>query len=302
MWFLFSCVVQSLEDTQGDSYDSSFLEPSAQDTSINEEPESIDTGTWPSNDWVVIGGGTWHTCAVDQEQNTHCWGRNLEGQSTPPENIPFREITGGRSFSCGLSFDSYVHCWGAFEFDVPQERFLTLSAGNDFLCGVAEDQSIVCAGFAHEPPTGTFTQIDAGNAHVCARNTVGKVECFGQNTSGQCNPPDESFDRVRAGFFHSCAQNDQGVQCWGSGQDGATSVPIVQGTGLWTGNYHNCVLNANQQAVCWGGESFELNGGIIGAQFRTLQLGGFHSCGLTVEDTIFCVGENTQGQTEAPGD
>ncbi|MAA80527.1 MAG: hypothetical protein CL916_14830 [Deltaproteobacteria bacterium] len=302
MWLFLSCVVQNTDDTQKEVWDSSILEPSQPDSSIASEPSSIDTGEWPSDPWVVIGGGVWHTCAVDQNKQTHCWGRNLEGQSEPPQDVPFREVTGGRLFSCGLSFDSFVHCWGDYSFTVPQERFLSISAGKDFLCGIVEDQSILCAGFSHDPPVGTFTQIDAGNGHVCAVNTVRKVECFGDNASGQCSSPDDSFDIVQAGFFHSCAQNSDGVQCWGSAQDGATNVPIAQGVGLWTGNYHNCILNSNQQAVCWGGESFDLDGGIVGARFRALHLGGFHTCGLTLEDGIFCDGENTQGQTEVPVD
>ena len=301
MWFFFSCVVQNTEDTQQDIWDTSNVEPSQPDSAVS-EPSSIDTGEWPSDPWVVIGGGVWHTCAVDQSKKTHCWGRNLEGQSTPPQDIPFRELTGGRLFSCGLSFDSLVHCWGEFSFAVPEDRFLSISAGKDFLCGIVEDQSIQCFGFSPSPPTGTFVQIDAGNEHVCAVNTVGKIECFGANGNGQSIPPDDSFDIVQAGFFHSCARNAQGVQCWGSDQDGATDVPIAQGSGLWTGNYHNCIVNVNQQAVCWGGESLGLDGGIVGAQFRALHLGGFHTCGLTTDGGIFCDGENTQGQTEVPND
>lgn len=301
MWFFFSCVVQNNEDTQQDIWDTSGVESSQTDSADSAE-STIDTGQWPSDAWVVIGGGTWHTCAVDQAQKTHCWGRNLEGQSEPPQGIAFREITGGRFFTCGLSFDSFIHCWGDYSFEIPQTRFLSISAGKDFLCGIVEDESILCAGFSYDPPIGTYTQIDSGNEHVCAINTVGKVECFGQNSSGQCNPPEDSFDIVQAGFFHSCAQNAQGVKCWGNEQDGATDVPIAQGTGLWTGNYHNCILNSNQQAVCWGGESLDLDGGVVGARFRTLHLGGFHTCGLTVDDGIFCDGENTQGQTEVPID
>jgi alpha-tubulin suppressor-like RCC1 family protein len=303
MWILWSCTTAAVEDSQAEQWDTS----NSEDTQISEpsmnEPEAqIDTGDWPEGSWVVIGGGVWHTCAVDQDQKTHCWGRNMEGQGTPPEGISFRGLTGGRLFSCGLAFDSTIHCWGDYSFDVPEGMYRSISAGKDFLCGIAEDSSIFCTGFTHEPPTGTFVQLDAGDAHVCAINTLGRVECFGQNTSGECDGPEDSFTKVQAGFYHSCARNEDGVHCWGSNQDGATVIPIVQGTELWTGNYHSCGLNENQQAVCWGGESLNLDGGIIGARFTQLQLGGFHTCGITLDDTIMCVGDNAQGQTEYPSD
>ena len=295
MWLILACTATS---EYKDVDTSSFIDTA--DTAVVEVVEDIDTGDWPEHLWVVIGSGTWHTCAVDQEKQTHCWGRGLEGQTAPPSGIPFRELTGGRAFTCGLAFDSSVYCWGEYSFPVPEEKMASISAGKDFLCGILHSGSLGCFGFSGEIPVGSFVQLDAGENHVCALSTTQTVSCFGQNLYGESEPPTDTFDLVRAGLYHSCARNEEGIQCWGSPQDNATSIPLVHGNGLWTGNYHNCVLNDNQQAVCWGGDSLGLNGGIMGAKFRDLALGGFHTCGITNEDTIVCVGENSQGQTNAP--
>jgi len=274
-----------------------------QDSFVESEESIEDTGEWPESPWVTIAAGNWHTCAVSQQKETVCWGRDLEGQSTPPTGIPFRSLTGGWFFTCGLAFDSRVHCWGDISFDILSGRYSHIAAGKDFLCGISRvDHSIECTNLDVVIPSGSFVQVDAGFAHVCAITDTQEVLCFGDNGEGQCDVPAGIFDKVQAGFYHSCAKNGDGISCWGGAQDGATSIPLVQENGIWTGNFHNCTRNDNQQAVCWGGDSLNLSGGIVGAKFTDLALGGFHSCGITTEDTIFCSGENTQGQTDFPND
>ena len=245
--FFASCfqTIASLDTGNVDTSNAEESQDSADSTSDSGELWE-DTGEWPAADWVVIGSGNWHTCAVAQDQTTTCWGRNLEGQASPPSDIPFRMIAGGWFFTCGLAFDSTVHCWGEFDFEVLAQRYTYITAGKDFLCGiVGVDQSIECTGFPDSPPVGTFVQMDAGVAHVCALDTFGQVFCFGDNSHGQCNTPSTTFHKVQSGFRHSCAVNDDGLQCWGGEQDGSTDVPLVQGNNVWTGNFHNCTLNAN---------------------------------------------------------
>ena len=75
------------------------------------EYEELDTGTWPEGAWVDISAGGWHTCAIDQDAQIHCWGRNTDGQINAPEG-DFRTVTAGRRFTCAIGLDAFVQCWG----------------------------------------------------------------------------------------------------------------------------------------------------------------------------------------------
>jgi hypothetical protein len=274
------------------------------------ELEPLDTGSWPSGNWVAIEAGGWHTCAIDQEKETHCWGRNNEGQAAPPE-LPFRALAAGHRFTCGLGLDSMVTCWGEKPINMPEgRRFLSIKAGRDFLCGIDEDNDFYCWGAFEEGQTdGAELSVNGvldyalGNAHGCLLDLDGKIECWGRNTEGQATLSEEitsdSYLAVSAGFYHSCAlSTEERVVCWGTDYEGSTNVPPVLAGGLWSGYHHNCIINPVEQALCWGGESYGLSGGLTGASFSRLTLGGFHSCGITVEDELKCYGDDTQGQLE----
>jgi alpha-tubulin suppressor-like RCC1 family protein len=42
-------------------------------------------------------------------------------------------------------------------------------------------------------PAGTFTSVDAGQAHNCGIKTDGTVACWGFNSKGETNPPGGTF-------------------------------------------------------------------------------------------------------------
>ena len=106
------------------------------------EYEPIDTGVWPQDQWVDIVAGGWHSCVLDQQKKIHCWGRNNEGQLDAPD-LEFRALAAGHHFTCGLGLDSFVTCWGAVPINMPEnQRFLSIRAGRDFVCGISESQQL----------------------------------------------------------------------------------------------------------------------------------------------------------------
>jgi len=105
---------------------------------------------------------------------------------------------------------------------------------------------------------GTFTQLSAGDAHVCAIRTDGTLECWGDNSQGQsASQGATTFTQVSAGMAHTCAVQTSGnVSCWGSNiQFQMTGMP--GGTEYFmhvsAGGFHSCGLHTDGSVNCWGG-------------------------------------------------
>lgn len=136
------------------------------------EPTQIDS----DRDFLMVGAGTTHACAVSDEHEIYCWGGNEFGQVSHQfiEEVPsprrvesemdFETVVMGFDHSCGLSDEGQVQCWGANEFGQlgadPQSTtegatdldfdhsFVDIGAGNFYSCGLSDDDDIVCWGNA----------------------------------------------------------------------------------------------------------------------------------------------------------
>lgn len=128
---------------------------------------------------------------------------------------------------------------------------------------------------------GGVQQIVVGSGHSCALTGLGRVFCWGDNTSGQLgNGTTDSTNvpvqvvglgrdvrAIAAGGAHSCAIDARGAAfCWGANGDGQlgtgntspqTRPARVIRTGLdvqaiAVGTSHSCMLNRFGRALCWG--------------------------------------------------
>ena len=76
---------------------------------------------------VQVTAGGAHTCALTDDGEVWCWGRNSEGQlgdgsknaaSSPvqvaglPQGVTFTSIAAGEGFTCGTASDGGAYCWG----------------------------------------------------------------------------------------------------------------------------------------------------------------------------------------------
>ena len=105
-----------------------------------------------------LSAGQRHTCGLTPQGVARCWGDDSQGQSTPPQEGPFKTIASGPLQSCGLSSDGqFIACWGQSPFDVE-----------------ASPQ---------------FTALGAGRAHTCALHPGGEAVCWGDNSVGQLAVP-----------------------------------------------------------------------------------------------------------------
>lgn len=228
---------------------------------------------------AAIAAGGAHTCALTTAGAVRCWGRNLYGQlgdgTTTDATTPivvssgFAAITAGGQHTCALTTAGAVKCWGYNNY-------------GELGTGTASD--------SHSPTlvsglTSGVIAIAAAYYHTCAVTTVGAVECWGKNSSGQLGDgsTDNSFTptavfsltsgvaSIAAGYSHTCALTTAGaVKCWGNnyyGQLGngnttsATTPVAVSGlasgvVAIAAGDSHTCALTTAGAVKCWGYNGF----------------------------------------------
>ena len=81
---------------------------------------------------------------------------------------------------------------------------------------------------------------------------------------------------------------------------GLVELPAaVRFTAIDAGREHTCALRADNSAVCWGNNSYGQTDA-PGADYRSVSAGWDHSCALTTDGAAVCWGNGANGQTEAP--
>jgi alpha-tubulin suppressor-like RCC1 family protein len=275
------------------------------------------------------------TCAVADDDNAYCWGNNLEGQlgtgSTALE-LNATPMAGGRTFDtialasdhgCGLTTGGETLCWGSNDFGQLGDGSHVSSA---VPVAVTMSEQVV--------------EIAAGYGHSCAVTAQGSTYCWGDDAGGQLGhdttyaslvpvpiTPDPGLSTLSAGPSRSCGLDAAGTTyCWGFKRfhhagwreriptAEVTTIPLTTVSEGWE---HSCGLTAQGEAYCWGANtSGQLGHGVIGDQnvnyrarpvvgghtFRSIDAGGFHTCGITTTWEALCWGDdpNATGNSSAP--
>lgn len=172
--------------------------------------------------------------------------------------------------------------------------------------------------------------IDAGWGHVCAIRDDGAMACWGSNEEtdcppwsdspcfthfwGQATPPEGRFASVSAGTYHTCGVRDDGtVACWGANEvfsckpfgpckvdyAGQSSPPAGLFRDVSAGERHTCGLRVDATIACWGQNDAGQSSPPPGA-FSSVAAGGGFTCGLRMTGGVECWGSNWVGQTTAP--
>ncbi|MBU1239470.1 hypothetical protein KKF84_05735 [Myxococcota bacterium] len=206
--------------------------------------------------------------------------------------------------SLGFQVDSLI-CQPDCQADHSQcrERWVQVSVGNQFACGIRESGTLWCWGSNYnyqlglgvtgnqstpqQVGTGTdWVSVTAGAMHACAMKTSGIAYCWGENSSGQL-----------------------GV---GSNQDQHTPSPVLAVNyyrSLSAGFYHTCAVQIDGTLWCWGQNSYSQVGQSdmileyedpeqvgSGNNWATVHAGAYHTCARTDTDILYCWGRNDDGQ------
>jgi alpha-tubulin suppressor-like RCC1 family protein len=246
----------------------------------------------------VDAGGDF-TCGFTNLGRGYCWGLALDGRTgvepdstcfppageeRPPCILPPKRINGDLSF-------------------------MTISAGDDFACGITTDRLLYCWG------SDEAGQIGNGGAGGGVNPAVATVK-------------QERFVALSAGARHACALNESGrAFCWGADESGqlgdvrsmnsTTPIPVADSTLRFTmisaGDNHTCGLSNTGAAYCWGrGTEGQIgNGGMFnedvpaavtgGILFTSIAAGGSHTCGVSTSGSMYCWGSNESGQLGSGG-
>lgn len=140
--------------------------------------------------FIQIQVGYHHSCALADNGNVYCWGKNDVGQlgdgsavpSRPKPTSPitkpagvssFTSLSTGWSHNCSLGNNGNAYCWGRND-----SGQLGLGSSSTF---VSQPTTRVT------PPAGVskFTSLTIGNWHSCGYGDNSKVYCWGWNAFGQ---------------------------------------------------------------------------------------------------------------------
>ena len=218
---------------------------------------------------ISSGGG--HTCALRPNGTPVCWGKNSDGQASPPKDQVFQSISSGANHTCALRPNGTPVCWG--------------------------DDSRRAAS---PPGDEVFQSISSRWDHTCALRPNGTAVCWGGYEFGQASPPgDEVFQSISSGVRHTCALRPNGTSvCWGDDSNGQASPPEGEiFKSISSGVRHTCALRLDGTSVCWGGDIFGELSPPVGEVFISVSSGYNHTCGLRVDGAVLCWGSNRRGQS-----
>ncbi len=277
----------------------------------------------------LLAAGTYHTCAVLEDDRLFCWGKNGDGQvgngetsnALAPIEVsgidgPVVDLSLGERHSCAVSVSGRLYCWGSnllSQVGVPGGGVVTAPVIVDTKVGA----------------------VALGAFHTCYVQE-GVVRCMGANDDGQCGvegpdvvfPPltpagleRVSLSRIVSGpGRHTCIESAGQIWCWGDNDSGQLGLgfssnrepptplpnpPPGEVRAIAPGTAHTCALY-NDAPFCWG-DNFSGQLGFPGPatdfpikvgleKIIALDGGSVHTCAYASATEIWCWGTNAFGQ------
>ena len=187
---------------------------------------------------MAVSAGYVHTCAVLDNGDLKCWGRNYHGQlgdggntdTDAPSSTAINLGTGRTAvavaafafYTCAILDNGDLKCWG-------QDNFGQLGDGGSNTNTNAPSSTAIDVGSGR-----TSVAVSAGSYHTCAILDNGDLKCWGQDAGGQLGDG--------GSFIHTNAPSSTAIDV-GAGR---TSVAVA------AGSQHTCAILDNGDAKCWG--------------------------------------------------
>ena len=214
-------------------------------------------------DFVALGAGQWHTCAVSADGRAYCWGQNNWGQVGPAAKD-----------TCFAQDATKLPCSRTPVLAAAGLALVTIGGGWGHTCALASDGATYCWGYD-------------GSGQLGVEPVSVSMECPLRPESRQCSPQplrvagNLAFVALTVGGSHNCGLLENGeAYCWGGhlvGQLGDCSLrdysavprPVCGGHRyilLSAGSGHTCAVAVAHDAYCWGpNDSGELGSGTLTA-------------------------------------
>ena len=290
----------------------------------------------PGGEFTAVSAGWLHVCGLRADGEVVC--REVIGETWSLAGRYAAIFSAWDPYGgtvCGLSIFGGVTCGnrddGIRAVGVAG-KFVSVSLGGEYGCGVRVDGSLACWGQRHPgqcdnglrsecwgwdaypafAPVGPFTAvgvalslIDGLPAPICAVRAGGDIVCWNTGAEAQA-PPGGEFTALDASRRLACGLRPGGrATCWG-----LVAVPpgVVEPrwegaagrfVSLSVGAAHACGLRAGGEAACWGADVDGETDAPPG-RFSAVSAGHHLSCGLRPGGDVECWGANQWWQAAPP--
>ena len=191
--------------------------------------------TWQSSNTLAVAvSGTGLARGVGQgDAIITATSEGISGTAAIGGRLRFSSVSAGQDFTCGVTPLKTVYCWG---------RNAAGALGNGTTSNSTTPVPVTM------PPGVLFDSVSAGQDHACGLSTTGAVFCWGGNAFGQlgnggttpqttpalvASGPGVTFASVSAAAQFTCALTtgtNATVECWGLNSSGQLGSAISVGT------------------------------------------------------------------------
>jgi hypothetical protein len=279
----------------------------------------------------AIGLGYYTACHIMPGLDVRCFG-DRHPRTMPPAGLKTRQMTCAHDGCCalidkGADGGDRIRCWSDKRTIFPPAAVaravdpIQIGIGYQHGCALNVDHSVTCwgqPGTMNAPPAGLKAKSLAVAAYFnCAVQMDDSVVCWGVNPPA---PPAGlkaklvtvifhaglHLEEAQGGTRHACAiQLDDTVKCWGDDIDGTTDVPPDLGRvrDIAAATYNTCAVRPDGELVCWGTRR------LYPERYKErppgLKLKGIRGkfgayCGIQLDDTIACWGEEKTTHLDVP--
>lgn len=273
----------------GDNSTGQIGDNSTTDTSSPKEVCSDTAGPCGhATNWSTVSAGATHTCAIKSDNTLWCWGNSDYGQMgvgvTAPvatlqkiaSSVGVKMVASGSSHTCAINSSDKLYCWGLN---------IQGQLGLGSMINTSSPTNITAL---------AWKQVDSGAGHTCGIlddiSLEGVIYCGGLNQYGQLGDgtvqnraqlieelnlaTQPTWKQLSAGANHTCAiKSDDTLWCWGDNDQRQLGRPVDATYTYWTPAQETSAAN-----------------------WQYVSAGGSHTCGIKTNNTLWCWGNNNDGQ------
>ncbi len=234
-----------------------------------------------------------------------CWAEfGNQNECEMPPGGQYSQLTFGSRYGCGLSSSGEVNCWGnsdSGQQEVPETRFVDVSAGNYHVCGVTTESTVECWGGKVEtgPPSGVkiYDTFESETGETCgfydSAHFKGNMRCWGQ-IDWMPPSPEGSFIAITSGISHTCGiRADSSLACWGCKDfnSGQCEPPEGKYKAVATEKELTCAISEDGGISCWGGDTkYDSWNNVPLGNYIKIGVEDSRACGIRDDGTCACWG------------